>query len=1112
MIAALITVASSIPATSAIAAGTRAPKHVGQHLQAGSGRVAPSFRTTIAQAAARHLQQSTTRKPFLARNAKGLAAAKAHPRASGAHVISSALKSAPSSVRGGSPRITTTTGGHVFNGVSQDFEIGRIGGFFVPPDTMAAAGPFEVVETVNDQVAVFNKSSGALTVTFDLNALGFPHAAGYSATDPRILFDQESGRWFLSVLEFNPITNASQVWFGVSQTASFSSVMMFYEPDNDPAQICDQPKMGVNTTMVSISCANFSTTAFTGQTTWVVNKAQVEAFQVAQFNIMTTGPNSFFSITPAQSLTPTTTAWMAENDSGNLGIACPAASLALISVTGVPPSAGFAFTCQAITATTAPVPAVQPGSTVDGSGICTAGCIETDDARIASATYQGGRLWTGMTETCTPTGDTVLRDCMRLFQVATSGPTIANSTDIAATGSYFSYPAVSMDLNGNLFVSYTASSATINPAAAVVTLLAGTTTVDTNQVIQPGGSAYVPPAGANRWGDYSAVAPDPDPNAAGNVWAAAEDTAGDNSWNTVLGQLSINPAVTGMSPTSGSASGGQPFTITGSFFNPGARVSFGGHLATDVVVAAGGASLTGLTPSSIGSTAVNVTVINPDGKTAAVSGLYTFGGGAVNGTDFYFAEGNTFGGFNETFDLLMPNWGDGTAPLAATITYQTESGTLSATHPMTAGQVTKVNVGADVGAGHTVSAHVHLPAPGVAERTLNFTFGAWHGSTDQVGASSPAAEWDFAEGSTFPFFSEFLTLQNPDPATPSAVTINYFTDAGQTVTKTLQLPPVSRTTISVATGNTSNGACTISGGVAQNCGVGPGIGGVSTQVLVNSGPNIVAERPFYVNNFSFGPGPIRDGHDAFGANAPNSTWFFAEGTTLGGFNAYLTLQNPGASGASTTITYNTDSGAAVNKTLTLPAHSRTTLPIFQGNLTSSSCTVSGGVAQNCGVGPNIGGVSSKVVVTSGPNIVVERPMYTFFNFGTGVVAGAHVVVGANSLRSTFGFSASNTTAGENDFLTLQNPGGTAASVNLTYYDNAQGFPVNEVVTVAANSRFTVPVSLPAYDGGGIGPGFSGLGIVVSSNQPILVEKPTYDSNAATYGATDTLGFTPSPAF
>src|SRR5262249_37507831 len=84
-------------------------------------------------------------------------------------------------------------------------------------------------------------------------------------------------------------------------------------------------------------------------------------------------------------------------------------------------------------------------------------------------------------------------------------------------------------------------------------------------------------------------------------------------------------------------------------------------------------------------------------------------------------------------------------------------------------------------------------------------------------------------------------------------------------------------------------------------------------------------RPMYVNGFSFGSGPIRDGHDAFGANSPATTWYFAEGTTLAGFNEYLTLQNSGSSISNVTVTYFTDSGALVTRTLQLPATSRTTL-------------------------------------------------------------------------------------------------------------------------------------------------------------------------------------------
>jgi hypothetical protein len=42
----------------------------------------------------------------------------------------------------------------------------------------------------------------------------------------------------------------------------------------------------------------------------------------------------------------------------------------------------------------------------------------------------------------------------------------------------------------------------------------------------------------------------------------------------------------------------------------------------------------------------------------------------------------------------------------------------------------------------------------------------------------------------------------------------------------------------------------------------------------------------------------------------------------------------------------------------------------------------------------------------------------------------------------------------------------------------------------------------------VGANVSPLGIVISAQQPILVEKPTYNSTSSGYGATDTLGYSP----
>jgi hypothetical protein len=453
---------------------------------------------------------------------------------------------------------------------------------------------------------------------------------------------------------------------------------------------------------------------------------------------------------------------------------------------------------------------------------------------------------------------------------------------------------------------------------------------------------------------------------------------------------------------------------------------------------------------------------------------------------FYFAEGFTGTGFAESLSLFMPNQ-SGTA----SIDYYTSSGHLpTVSVPLTAGHVTVENVNADVGCNQEVSARVTLPGPGVVERSLHFSFGAWHGSTDVVGATAPTTEWDFAEGSTLPFFSEYLTLQNPNAA-PVTASLNYFTDGGAHPVKTVTLPANSRTTVQVFTGTLSNVVGCVPSGNGANCGVGPGLQGVSAQVLASA--PIVAERPMYVNGFSFGSGLIRDGHDAFGANGAAKQWNFAEGTTLSGFYEYLTLQNPNVVAANVILRYLDDSGAVTTKPVSVAPQSRFTVPVFQ-------------TAE--GVGTGVGGVSTQV--TADQPIVAERPMYMVRDFGTGAVAGAHVVVGSTSLGTVFGFAAAATMAGDEDYLTIQNPNGVAANLTVTYY--AASGTVARSLRVNANTRRTVVINDASAGSGGLGAGYASVGIVVSSDQPILVEKPTYSSNPLTYGATDTLGFSPAGGF
>jgi hypothetical protein len=442
----------------------------------------------------------------------------------------------------------------------------------------------------------------------------------------------------------------------------------------------------------------------------------------------------------------------------------------------------------------------------------------------------------------------------------------------------------------------------------------------------------------------------------------------------------------------------------------------------------------------------------------------------------YFAEGFTGTGFDEQLALFTPGQGG-----TAYIDFYTESGHSTCSIPLQAGKVGIVDVNQVVGLGHEVSARVTLPAPGVAERLLHFQFGQWYGSTDIVGAAQPASEWDFAEGSTLSIFDEYLTLQNPT-AQPVTVDLDYFTDVAGHPTRSLTLAANTRTTVEVFSGNSSPGpiANCVPKGSGASCGVGRGIPGVSVQVKAEGGGQIVAERPFYVNGFSFGSGAIAGGHVAFGATAPGTTWNFAEGTTLAGFNEFLSIQNPNPAPATVTIQYLTDSGTAPVKTLVVGPMSRSTVQVWD--------------SAGYGAGMGIGGVSAHV--TSDQPVVVERPMYVVHDFGGGTVAGATDVVGSPNLAQQFSFAHGSTTGGEFDYLTVQDPGPADAGLTITYYTPSGTKTVQ--TGVGHGTRLTIHV----WDGAGTSQ--NPIGITISSTVPVLVEKPTYSANSVSYGATDTL--------
>jgi len=370
----------------------------------------------------------------------------------------------------------------------------------------------------------------------------------------------------------------------------------------------------------------------------------------------------------------------------------------------------------------------------------------------------------------------------------------------------------------------------------------------------------------------------------------------------------------------------------------------------------------------------------------------------VTSTVFYFAEGTCRPDFDPYICIQNPGGTDA----VVTITYMkgdattdTETLMIPGSSRVTALPRSILGTGDDIA--HDFSAKVECTNNQqiVAERPMYFNYkGAWNGGHDVMGATAPAGAFYFAEGTCRPDFDPYICIQNPG-GTAADVTITYMKGDATTDTETLTIPGNSRVTA-----------------LPRNVlGTGEDIAhDFSARVECTNGQQIVAERPMYFNY----KGAWNGGHDVVGATETGTAFYFAEGTCRPDFDPYICIQNPSALDANVIITYMKGNGTISTELLTIPTNSRvTTLP-----------------RNTLGSGEDVAhDFSAKVECTNGQQIIVERPMY--FNY-KGAWNGGHDVVGTTVSAEIFYFAEGTCRPGFEPYICIQNPGGTAADVTITY--------------------------------------------------------------------------------
>jgi hypothetical protein len=478
------------------------------------------------------------------------------------------LRSFPAPVVAGKPVVGPGPGDAGFNGLDHaDQRLADSGNQFTvePPDQAMGVNATQVFEAVNDAFAVYDRQGNILAGPTSSNRFfGLPSAFhrpsgpfGPELTDPRIIFDRDTQRWFVTVLEIaiNPTNGtflpSSQVLVAVSATSDATGVFNLFSINvTDPGFgkcpcLGDQPLLGANADGIYISTNQFSfTDGFQTALLLATDKHRLAANTpgpLVAFQGLTQAEGPGFSVHPAST---------ANTASSNIN----GGTEFLLSSLDFNGTADDRITVWALTNTSSlrsNAPNLnlnnvviqteiygQPPSAIQKSGPTPLGTLlgspeellNTNDDRMNEVYFSQGKLF-GAVNTLILSANAP-RAGIAWFEIrpsSTISPLTAHVVQqgyVAVNKQNVLFPSIAINSQGEGVMGFTLSGPDFFPSFAYMFL--GTTGAGaTVHLVAPGfapedGFSGYPAFGGNgvaRWGDYGFAAVDLDSD---DVWVAGE--------------------------------------------------------------------------------------------------------------------------------------------------------------------------------------------------------------------------------------------------------------------------------------------------------------------------------------------------------------------------------------------------------------------------------------------------------------------------------------------------------------------------------------------------------------------------------------------------------------
>jgi hypothetical protein len=427
-------------------------------------------------------------------------------------------------------------------------------GLLAPPDPSIAVGPNHVVETVNTDIKIWNKSGTALTGAITLTAFftGIVPSGVSIGGDPVATYDELTGRFFVGVMAWDSSFTSTHFLYGVSKTADPTGAYFLYDVNltaNDPAGTAHSglgvfPRVGWNASEFAVSFNMFTNGSGTLDHVVVLNIDSTAAGTGVQTTTLAdvAGGLANVSLAPAtmHGASASDPMYFVEDTYDSLGN--PSGnSIRVVTETSALTTPSFAHTDIALPMADdflLPPNATQEGTTntLNTQGDSFGGMLNAEwrDHHLVAAQTIGvaadaqahARWYDVDTTTASPT----------LIQDGTIG---VNS----GTNSYF--PAITIAANDSLAMTWIESSPTEFMSMAETGRLVSDPSgqMATPVVERAGASAYTFGTSATvhtaRAGDFSGIAADPSD---GSFWAASEYAISTSSWGTAITQARFPPA------------------------------------------------------------------------------------------------------------------------------------------------------------------------------------------------------------------------------------------------------------------------------------------------------------------------------------------------------------------------------------------------------------------------------------------------------------------------------------------------------------------------------------------------------------------------------------------